>query len=80
MPDKALHDWLFPTSSNSRGYATHAVVVDGAVAGVWQRQRRSVTIHPWRRLSRDRRVAIAEEALSFPIPSDAAPTVAWAER
>jgi hypothetical protein len=46
VPDKALHDWLFPTSRNSRGYATNAVVVDGTLAGVWQRQERKVRIHP----------------------------------
>ncbi|MEA3218150.1 MAG: hypothetical protein QOJ19_4306 [Acidimicrobiia bacterium] len=80
VPDKSLHDWLFPTSNNSRGYAANAVVVDGTIAGVWQRQQRKVTIHPWRRLSRNLKAAIEQEALSFPIRSNAAATVAWEER
>ena len=79
VPDKSLHDWLFPTSKNSRGYATNAVVVDGTIAGVWQRQQRKVTIHPWRRFSRNIKAAIEQEARSFPIQSTTAPTVAWEE-
>ena len=77
VPDKALHDWLFPTSSHTRGYAPNAVVVDGTIVGVWQRQQRKVTVHPWRPLSADIRAAIEAEALSFPIPSKTAASVSW---
>ena len=77
VTDTAMHDWLFPTSGNTRGYAPNAVVVDGAIAGVWQRQQRKVTVHPWRRLPADVRAAIEAEALSLPIPSRTAATVAW---
>ena len=80
VPDKSLHDWLFPTSSKSRGYAPNAVIVDGTIAGVWQRQQRKVTIHPWRSLSRNAQAAIEQEALSFPIRSKAAATVSWDQR
>jgi hypothetical protein len=45
-----------------------AVLVDGEVAGTWRRAHATVTVQPWRRLSRAARDAVEAEAVSLPLP------------
>jgi hypothetical protein len=44
------------------------VLVDGEIVGTWRRALATVTIQPWRRLSRAARDAVEEEAASLPLP------------
>ncbi len=78
LSDPTLRNRVFPPVGSSPGYIPGAVVVDGKIVGVWQRQQRKVTIHPWRRLSKVTREAIESEALSLPIASSAKARVSWA--
>jgi hypothetical protein len=58
-----------------------AVLVDGEVVGTWRRAETTVTIEPWRRLSRPRRDAVQMEAESIPLPDPGRPIVVrWAGR
>jgi hypothetical protein len=75
VPNAAERERVVP--ARSRGFIPGAVLVDGEVVGVWQRQQRKSTIHPWRSLPSRVRDAIEAEALAFPIAGTAAPTVAW---
>ena len=45
-----------------------AVLVEGEVVGTWRRAEATVTIQPWRRLSRAARDAVEREAESLPLP------------
>ena len=45
-----------------------AVLVAGEVAGTWRRAHATVTVEPWRRLSRAERDAVESEAASLPLP------------
>jgi hypothetical protein len=45
-----------------------AVLVDGEVVGTWRRAEATVTVEPWRRLSRRAREAVEAEAASLPLP------------
>ena len=45
-----------------------AVVVGGELAGTWRRAGPTMTVRPWRRLSRAERDAVAQEAESLPLP------------
>ena len=45
-----------------------AVLVEGEVVGTWRRAEATVTIQPWRRLSRAARDAVEAEAASLPLP------------
>ena len=45
-----------------------AVLVDGEVVGTWRRAEATVTVQPWRRLSRAARDAVEMEAESLPLP------------
>jgi hypothetical protein len=78
VADRANRDFVFPPVGTSRGYIPGPILVDGEVVGVWQRQQRKVTIHPWRHLRATVREAIEGEALSFPIAGATTPTVRWA--
>ena len=44
------------------------LLVDGELAGTWRRAQGTVTVKPWRRLSRPEREAVEREAESFPLP------------
>jgi winged helix DNA-binding protein len=44
------------------------VLVDGEVVGTWRRAEATVTVQPWRRLSRAARDAVEREAASLPLP------------
>jgi hypothetical protein len=46
-----------------------AVLVDGEVVGTWRRAEATVTVEPWRRLSRKAREAVEAEAASLPLPT-----------
>ena len=55
-----------------------AVLIDGEVVGVWRRANADLTIQPWRRVSAAERVAVEEEAASFPLPGlEGAIRVRW---
>ena len=45
-----------------------AVLVEGEVVGTWRRAEATVSVQPWRRLSRAARDAVETEAASFPLP------------
>jgi len=45
-----------------------ALVLAGEIVGTWRRSQGTVTIEPWRRLSRQERDAAEKEALSLPLP------------
>ena len=74
VADKARREWVFPPIGTSPGYSPGAILVDGEIAGVWQRQQRRVTIHPWRRLPK---AEVEAEAFSFPIAAKTKATVSW---
>ena len=44
------------------------VLVEGEVVGTWRRAEATVTVQPWRRLSRAERDAVEAEADSLPLP------------
>ena len=44
------------------------VLVEGEIVGTWRRAEATVTVHPWRRLSRAARDAVELEAESLPLP------------
>jgi hypothetical protein len=44
------------------------LLVGGEIAGTWRRAGTLLTVHPWRRLSRAERDAVATEAESLPLP------------
>ena len=55
-----------------------AVLIDSEVVGVWRRANADLTIQPWRRVSAAERVAVEEEAASFPLPGlEGAIRVRW---
>jgi hypothetical protein len=45
-----------------------AVLADGEIVGTWRRADATVTVRPWRRLSRAAREAVEEEAATLPLP------------
>ena len=45
-----------------------ALLVEGELAGTWRRGQATLTIRPWRRLSRAARDAVEAEAESLPLP------------
>ena len=45
-----------------------AVLVDGEVIGTWRRANATMTVQPWRRLSRTARDAVEREAAALPLP------------
>jgi hypothetical protein len=51
------------------------ILVDGELAGTWRRAQETVTVQPWRRLSRPARDAIEAEAESLPLPGNRGPIV-----
>ncbi len=52
-----------------------AVLVEGEVVGTWRRAQATVTVQPWRRLSRAARDAVEMEAESLPLPGVEGPIV-----
>ncbi|MGE0442768.1 MAG: crosslink repair DNA glycosylase YcaQ family protein [Gemmatimonadales bacterium] len=45
-----------------------ALLVQGELAGTWRRSAGEVSIDPWRRLSRDERALVENEAAALPLP------------
>ena len=45
-----------------------ALLVDGEVVGTWRRANATLTVQPWRRLSRAARAAVEAEAEALPLP------------
>lgn len=74
IPDVSMRERVFPPIGKSWDYIPGAILVDGEVAGVWQRQQRRVTIHPWRDLPRD---DVEREALAFPVSAKTKAEVRW---
>jgi hypothetical protein len=77
VPDPDLRRRVLPRIGESPGYIPGAVLVDGEIAGVWQRQQRRVRIHPFARLDAEVRLAIEGEAITFPIAGEREPSVTW---
>jgi hypothetical protein len=55
-----------------------ALMVEGEIVGTWRRTRHTVTLQPWRRLSRASRAAAEAEAAGLPLPDlDGPVEVGW---
>jgi hypothetical protein len=55
-----------------------ALLVEGEIVGTWRRAQHTVTVQPWRRLSRSARQAVEAEAVSLPLPGlDREIVVSW---
>jgi hypothetical protein len=55
-----------------------AVLVEGEIVGTWRRDKRTLTVEPWRRLTADERNAVEVEAASLPLPGvESGVTVIW---
>jgi len=61
----------------SRGFIPGAILVDGEIVGVWQRQQRRVRLHPSEMLPARVGEAIEQEALAFPIAAKTPASVSW---
>jgi hypothetical protein len=79
VPDPSRRRRVLPRPSESPGYAPNPLLVDGEIAGAWQRQARRVTLHPYRRLPASARAAAEAEALAMPIAGPRAASVTWDE-
>jgi Winged helix DNA-binding domain len=69
----ADRELLVPDSDRRRALWTPRVwpgglLVDGEIVGTWRRAGTTMTIQPWRPLSRAERDAVAAEATSLPLP------------
>jgi hypothetical protein len=78
LADAGLRARALP-AGYSRGFIPGSILVDGEIAGVWQRQQRRATIHPFGRLPARVREAIEAEALAFPIAGASPATVSWGD-
>ena len=55
-----------------------AVLVEGEIVGTWRRAGATMTVQPWRRLSRESREAVEAEANALPLPGiEGGMTVRW---
>ena len=54
-----------------------AVLVEGELVGTWRRDQGTVTVRPWRRLTRVERDAVAAEAESLPLPGVEGGMAVW---
>jgi winged helix DNA-binding protein len=75
VPDETVRLRALPKVGRSPGYIPGAVLVDGVVVGGWQRQGRTVTVHPFGPLAPTTRAAIDAEALAIPIAGPGEATV-----
>jgi hypothetical protein len=69
----ADRELLVPDADGRRALWTPRVMpggllVEGEIVGTWRRADAALTVHPWRRLSRAARDAVAAEAESLPLP------------
>lgn len=75
VPDAARRDLLWP----SRVWPG-AVLVEGAIVGIWRRSGPVLTLQLWQRLSPTARNAVAAEAAALPLPGiDRQISVRWEE-
>ena len=79
LAEDALRARALPRVGSSPGYIPGALLLDGEIVGAWQRQQRTITIHPFpgRALAPAAREAIEAEALAFPIAGAKDPSVLW---
>jgi len=77
LADVDLRLRALPRVGASPGYIPGVLLVDGEVAGAWQRQGRAVTIHPFRAPTAAVRAAAEAEALGLPIAGPAEANVRW---
>jgi hypothetical protein len=73
-------DLLVPDASHRRALWTPrvwpgGVLIGGELAGTWRRADATMTVQPWRRLSRAERDAVAAEAMALPLPGITRPVV-----
>jgi len=52
-----------------------ALLVEGEIVGTWRRAEASITVRPWRRLSRTASDAVEAEAEALPLPGVQGPIV-----
>jgi hypothetical protein len=67
VPDPNRRRRVLPEIGQSPGYAPGAILVDGAVAGVWQRQAGRVRLAPFEPLSGSVADLVEAEARRMPI-------------
>jgi hypothetical protein len=77
----ADRDLLVPDASRRAALWTPrvwpgALLVSGEIAGTWRRAGATVTVAPWRPLSRAERDAVAAEARALPLPGPGQPAAA----
>jgi hypothetical protein len=77
VPDPEWRAQVLPAWGQSPGYLPGAVLVDGQIVGVWQRQQRRVRVRLFKPHSAQVRSAIEGEALSMPIAGKADPSITW---
>jgi hypothetical protein len=77
VPDPDWRAQVLPAWGESPGYLPGAVLVDGEIVGVWQRQQRKVRVRPFVKLTAAVRAAIEAEALSMPIAGKSEPSITW---
>ena len=77
VPDPLRRSLVLPKTGESPGYLPGAVLVDGEIVGVWQRQQRKFKVRPFGTLSGKVREAIEAEALTMPIAGASEPSLAW---
>jgi hypothetical protein len=78
----ADRELLVPDESRRRALWTSrvwpgALLVEGEVVGTWRRAESTVTVQPWRRLSRAAREAVDAEAEALPLPVQGQIVVRW---
>lgn len=54
-----------------------ALLVDGEIVGTWRRSKTTVSIAPWKRLTRATRARVEEESIALPLPDDGEIRVEW---
>jgi hypothetical protein len=75
--DPERRSMVLPSWGQSPGFLPGAVLVDGEIVGVWQRQQRKVQVRPFAKLDAGVRRAIEAEALSMPIAGKSEPSMTW---
>jgi winged helix DNA-binding protein len=77
VPNEEWRAQVLPAWGQSPGYLPGAVLVDGEIVGVWQRQQRKVRVRLFADLRAGVREAIEAEALSMPIAGKSDLSIAW---
>jgi len=77
VPNPEWRAQVLPAWGQSPGYLPGAVLVDGEIVGVWQRQQRRVRVRLFKSLGVEAREAIEVEALSMPVAGKTDPSIVW---